>query len=322
MNKRIFKRADSSHYPNAEHSEFNRLSLSICQKHSSVISDPALLEEYNRAVTQEFAVFKSMRRSDYTEKKAEIDKQRDNVFLGIIGIARTNLRHFEPTMRDAATHLHNILASYGDVPRSGYDSETASIDNIIIRLRSEATAPAVQMLGLTGWVDKMQELNVEFKALVDNRAQEEVNLPTVTQKVARRETDTAFRQIINRVEARIILGEASDYTDFVDEQNILIKHYNNLVREHYGRLHARTDIAPSIISPIEAQKYTGKPVFVIPELRLRRLSDDGKEIFLDLIFSVDFTLTYRNNINRGTATLLATGIGKYKGELTTTFNIF
>ena len=124
------------------------------------------------------------------------------------------------------------------------------------------------------------------------------------------------------MEARIILGEASDYTDFVDEQNILIKHYNNLVREHYGRLHARTDIAPAIISPIEAQKYTGKPVFVIPELRLRRLSDDGKEIFLDLIFSVDFTLTYRNNINRGTATLLATGIGKYKGELTTTFNIF
>lgn len=36
---------------------------------------------------------------------------------------------------------------------------------------------------------------------------------------------------------------------------------------------------------------------------------------------VDYTLSYENNINVGTATVKVTGIGKYEGEVTGTFTI-
>jgi hypothetical protein len=48
---------------------------------------------------------------------------------------------------------------------------------------------------------------------------------------------------------------------------------------------------------------------------------DGTEKTIVLEFTKDFTVAYENNVNVGTATLHITGIGKYVGTLTTTFNI-
>jgi hypothetical protein len=48
---------------------------------------------------------------------------------------------------------------------------------------------------------------------------------------------------------------------------------------------------------------------------------EGKQTVLHPVFSEDFTVAYKNNIEPGTATLLIKGIGKYAGEITTTFNI-
>jgi hypothetical protein len=82
-----------------------------------------------------------------------------------------------------------------------------------------------------------------------------------------------------------------------------------------------TDIAPAIIDVIATQAYTGQPVFVIPTVNLPETDRDGGEKVVSLVFTQDFTVAYRNNVNPGTATLTIHGIGKYKGEVTTTFNI-
>jgi hypothetical protein len=64
-----------------------------------------------------------------------------------------------------------------------------------------------------------------------------------------------------------------------------------------------------------------KPVFVIPSLTLRIKEKDGTIKIVEPVFSVDFTVAYQNNVNPGTARLVITGIGKYVGEIDTTFNI-
>ncbi|MDR2425165.1 MAG: DUF6261 family protein [Prevotellaceae bacterium] len=321
MDKKVFSKAELGRFQNAEHSEFHRLSLAICMKYASKISAPPLIDRYSAAVTQEIAVFKAIRRSEYTEKKLEVDAKRDAAYIGLISSVRVNRKSFDQGVRDAADHVYVLLDSYGAVTRMGYDAETAAIDSIVSRLQGEAYAHSVSMLGVSAWVSKLNELNAEFKILVDERAQEEAAIPNIKQKDARLETDISLKHIIERVEARITLGELTDYENFAGEYNVLVKHYNTLVHEHYGRTHIRTDIAPAIITPVGEQKYTGKPVFVIPEVRLKTLAEDGTDVFIELVFSVDFTVAYKNNISRGTATLTINGIGKYKGELTTTFNI-
>jgi hypothetical protein len=69
------------------------------------------------------------------------------------------------------------------------------------------------------------------------------------------------------------------------------------------------------------QPFTGKPVFVLPTVTLVVKQKDGTEKTVVLEFTKDFTVAYENNVDVGTATLHITGIGKYVGTLTTTFNI-
>jgi hypothetical protein len=54
---------------------------------------------------------------------------------------------------------------------------------------------------------------------------------------------------------------------------------------------------------------------------ITKTTDDGIAQFIELIFTEDFTMSCKNNIKPGTATLRIQGIGKYKGEIVTTFNI-
>jgi hypothetical protein len=203
----------------------------------------------------------------------------------------------------------------------GYDAETTAIDSILARLFSDGYMPAVELTGILPWANRLQSLNRLFKTFVDDMAQEQLGKPNLSPKAARHETDEALRPITNRVTALIDLNGPEAYIPFADEFNVLVKHYNTLVHEHYGRLHAKTDIAPAVIDAIATQAFTGQPVFVIPTVGLPGTDRDSVGKVVSLVFTRDFTVTYRNNINPGTATLVIHGVGKYKGEVTTTFNI-
>jgi hypothetical protein len=316
------KKPDVNRYNSADHIEYHKKSYGICSKFGTVIDAPELLAGYNSKVTQEDSIYKWIRRSEYTEKKAEADHNRDGIFLSIVGIVRANLRHFDPTIRDNALHVYNLLENYGDLTHEGYDAETASIDSIVTRLNSDAYIVAVENLGLASWVAELANQNALFKSYVDDTAQEQIDKPDINPRTARRETNEALRKITNRVSALINLNGGDDYAAFAEEFNVLTNHYNNLVREHYGRLHAKTDISTANIAPIAVQAYTGKPVYVIPEVSISKTGKDGEdEKIIELTFGEDFSVAYKNNVTPGTATLIIKGIGKYDGELVTTFNI-
>jgi hypothetical protein len=262
-----------------------------------------------------------MRRSDFTKKKMDTDHGRDKTFAGMGGIVRAHVKYFDPAVRDAADRVNNLLRNHGSVTQLDYDAKTVTLDSILDRLGSSDYQPAVTLLGIQPWIAKLSSLNKQFKTCVDDAAEEQLNKPDITSRVARRASDGALRLITSRVEALIIINGLQTHAAFVEEFNLLVKHYNLLVSEHYGRLHVRTDISPALVDEIPPQAATGLPVYVIPVLRLRLTDSDGVEEVTVLNFSVDFTVTYKNNILPGTATLIVTGAGKYKGEIVTTFNI-
>jgi hypothetical protein len=317
----VLRKPDLNRYNNGDHLEFHKTSRGICNKYGTIINAPDLIVEYDSKVTQEDNSFKWVRKSEYTAKKAEADHARDTVYDSIFDIVQVNLHHYDPSIRDNASHLNNLLSNYGDLTHAGYDAETAGIDSVLTCLGSPEYLPAVQNLGLVGWVAELTNQNTLFKSYVDDASQEQVAKPSVTQRTARHETNEALRSITSRVTSLIILNGQDLYLPFVNEFNVLVNHYNTLVHEHYGRLHAKTDITSATIAPLEVQPYTGKPVYVIPSVSIVKKAKDGSETTVELVFSTDYTVGYKNNVNPGTATLIITGIGKYTGELITTFNI-
>jgi hypothetical protein len=108
---------------------------------------------------------------------------------------------------------------------------------------------------------------------------------------------------------------------FADEFNTLTNHYNTLLHEHYGRLHARTDLSQANVDTIEDQPFNGTPVYVIPNVNLTVTDKEGNTKTITLVFAEDFTVSYRDNAAPGTATLIIRGIGRYVGKRIVTFNI-
>lgn len=72
------------------------------------------------------------------------------------------------------------------------------------------------------------------------------------------------------------------------------------------------DISDYAVDEITPQTYNGKPI--APTVKI----GDGYKV---LTQNKDYTLTYKNNVEPGTAHIEITGIGNYYGTITTTFSI-
>jgi hypothetical protein len=331
----ILRAPDVSHYNISEHLGFHKEANKISHKYITssrdaikailgpqLIGPEALVAAHDAAVKQEDDVYRWMRKSLYTTKKAETDVVRDGTVKNIDGIVRTNLKHFNPTLRDHAIRVKSLLDVYGHVTKADYAAETAAIDNLTARLRSADYQAAVSALALGSLVTQLETINALFKTYVGDTAQENITKPAIEPRAARRQADEALRRVAGFVTAMVVLmgGASGPLSGFVAEYNELVTHYNEIVREHYGRLHARTPLTPAVLDVIPPQPYTGQPIYVIPELTLT-VEREGRQETLHPQFSVDFTVSYRNNVGPGNAVLLVKGIGKYTGEITHTFNI-
>jgi hypothetical protein len=316
----ILKKPRLHAYNVSDHLEFHKLAYKICEKNASLLGDASMVPNYWSAIIQEETTYKWFRKSIFTAKKAETDRARDRAIKGIAAIIRNDLKHFDPAMRDHAMHINILFQAYGNMPAADYDAETANIDSLLERLGSADYQTAIQAMRLGEWINELHKQNELFKTYVDDASKEQLTKPGIEPKKARRQTDEALQVITNRIIALVMLNGTLGYEGFITEFNMLVNHYNTLLNEHYGRLHARINITQADIGMIPLQLFTGKPVFVIPELTVTTVKE-GKEITLTPIFSKDFTVTYQNNVNPGTATLIIKGIDKYIGEIVTTFNI-
>ena len=73
----------------------------------------------------------------------------------------------------------------------------------------------------------------------------------------------------------------------------------------------QADISSATIDPIADQKYTGSAITPTPVVKVHGST----------LSAIDYTVSYKNNTNVGTATLVVTGKGNYKGTKEATFKI-
>jgi hypothetical protein len=123
----------------------------------------------------------------------------------------------------------------------------------------------------------------------------------------RRNIETNYRQMIDRITAFDTIDEKDTYTEFIKKLNVQIDYFN----EHNHRSSLK-DIKIVVVKPIPAQKYTGKPITPVPEVHFEKT---------ELAFAKDFTLSYKNNVKAGNAEIIIRGKGAYKGSKTVTFFI-
>jgi hypothetical protein len=273
------------------------------------------LEELNPLVTLEGKLVDAMKASGYTAEIAEADRRVDRDVAGISIAVESALHHFDPLVEEAARHLEIRLKSFrGNIEKKAYEEESAAVKILLADLNG-TYAPQVATLNLGAWVTELSAAQEDFERLFLLRNVERAERPQENLKELRRQMDTLYRTIVERIDASAVINAAQTLDAFISELNREVEYFN----EHSHR-HVRKDLGAgdhTVIEPIDVQPYTGHPVTVVPKVHYR---EEGKPTE-NLALGKDFDVAYKNNTDVGTAELTIRGKGAYKGTKTVTFNI-
>jgi hypothetical protein len=206
-------------------------SLSKITAQSNVLKD---------CIDKEDLCYKVIRKSDLSALKAERDNERDTIIIGIKDAVKSALRHFDSNVREAAQRIKIVIDTYNrPVPLINlpYDAETAAVNNLLQEFEGKY-ANDIATIGLREWVDELRNRNNTFELLTTAYNEQQAEKPSFLFVDVRKETDKAYKDIITVISALMIMEGDAAYTPFVTELNVLIKHYNDLIAQHQGRLHS------------------------------------------------------------------------------------
>ena len=96
---------------------------------------------YKDSVTAVDDAYKLSRASDYTQKIADEDDRRDNLFRQLVNLLKMYRRFgYDTEKKEAADYLWNIVKKYGVDPCENYSEESGKLQQMLQELTTDAQA--------------------------------------------------------------------------------------------------------------------------------------------------------------------------------------
>ncbi len=188
----------------------------------------ALFVLFLAAYANELAALDVVRKNAISDDLVEADDERDSVFRGMCDAVKSALNHFNADIRAAAKHLQVVLDTYGNLAIKPYDAETGGLNSLINDFTTTYAAD-VATVGLTGWVTELAAKNKAFDDLKNNRYSDEAAKTILRMKQERVKTDVIYHQIVERINALVVVEGDTAYAGFVSELNKRIEGYENTI---------------------------------------------------------------------------------------------
>ncbi len=215
------------------HSEFKKL---VDRESAMVLKVDKLFADYLALYNNLNDGLKQINKSAITEKIAEADKARDEIWYGILNNNRVSLTHFDQKICDAAKRLKILFDTYGGrkLASKPINEETSDIYNVLQELEGKY-AEDVKAIGLEPWIAKLKLRNNAIDKLMAERYNETATKNTVVVKDARAELDKVHDAIIERIHAlsvvRDLIERPADYEVFTKTLNAIVDKFESSTKK-------------------------------------------------------------------------------------------
>lgn len=219
---------------NAEHVQYAKLLLGeVPEEIANKFGFSVLRSNFALSVNNEVAGFKPERAFVDTETVHAVDEARDDAYLLYKKIVQAYANHAPETeKREAARKLAFIFKEAGsNVQRMSYDSESAILDDIVMKFRKEPYTTAITTLGLDEMPDKIEEANENFKTIYRQRMRiEREKIEAADMRSLREATDNAFNVLAKAINSLYMVNEIVDKNEETrTELTELINNVNDVV---------------------------------------------------------------------------------------------
>ncbi|MCP4176258.1 MAG: hypothetical protein GY756_00660 [bacterium] len=175
--------------------------------------------------------FNDSKKSKFSSLLGQTDDERDDALNGIIGIIESYTKHYDPLIKAAAKLLLEKINSYGKgISRLNYQAETLTITSIVKDLReNEEFVNAIALLGLSDWLDYLEERNNKFTEYDLQRVDEAVELSHEKTVQFRSEAMTAYKELTELIKAHVTINGIADYEKLIQKINTKTEQYNLII---------------------------------------------------------------------------------------------
>ena len=177
-------------------------------------------------------------KNSITELRSDADRTRDFTFRGTADTVNSCLYHFNPEIQEAARRVKIVFNTFGNVAQLPLSEETSAIYNLVQEL-FENHSVNIAKIGIVTWLNKLKADNEAYEALAKVSYEEDAAKTELKAKTTRIEVDKALRQIIERIEALIVIEGEADYAEFVRRLNLQLDKYVNTIAQRKGAAKAR-----------------------------------------------------------------------------------
>ncbi|MDE5613415.1 MAG: hypothetical protein K2I74_02070 [Treponemataceae bacterium] len=218
-----------SHMANAAHFMFVSNMVDRAEKDAMVAEKcKAQVAALRAAVTAEDENLQISAKSLTTDKIADADRLRDQLYAGYKKAVAGYVNFPVESMADAAKVLNQHIKDYKIDPKAQLDKETGLLVNFIQDLEGKF-AEQVKALSLSAFVEKLKAVNEEVRALTGQRTDERAAKTAGALKEARAASDEAYRMLAMHVNAHALIEGEADYVAFIDYANTEIEHFKQEV---------------------------------------------------------------------------------------------
>jgi paraquat-inducible protein B len=170
---------------------------------------------FQQAVTHEEEAYKYHGLYETDEMKT-LDNSRKEITADIFGIVKLKLKSRDVDERAAAEMINKeIVRTYRDYYRFGYETRSAYISNIIQALQAQKHQAAVAKLSLTGQINELIGANYLFHEAFDAKTDEERRIKELgSASSIRPQTNAALKDFIDYITAsyRVLGNTPADAT--------------------------------------------------------------------------------------------------------------
>lgn len=181
--------------------------------------------EFQSVVEKEEDGNKQIRVSEHTQKISQLDKERDDLYSALNFRLEAEERCPVVERKEAAKMLRIIFKNYGNPIKLNLIEETSVINNLVAELKEEKHKNLVKLTGLEEWISFLETANKEFFTLYEQRRDDTAGKITINLKSVRKEADTLFKKITNRITALVELEPSEELNNLVSKINATIEKY-------------------------------------------------------------------------------------------------
>lgn len=184
-------------------------------------TDKAMVDSFTAAVSAYDAALKQSDKNSYTAALNEADAKADKRWSAAYAYCKAMMEHPVGSVSTVAAKVVGIFQKYGVLTTLGLDEEYGRYSNLLQDLTA-LTAEEVTALSLSEWIDAMALAVAQVSVLRADKTKEDSTRQVGIVKDTRTAADAAYKSLVQRVNALVIVNGEAPYADFIDQLNVMI----------------------------------------------------------------------------------------------------